>query len=196
MKPACLLLTLFLSAQAQSVVDRIAVVVGDQVITESEVRREVRLTAFLNSAPVDMSPASRRAAAERLVDQQLLRSEMQVAGYRPPAPAEGSKVLADFRRANYPNEAAYRAVLNKYGVTEQELKDHLLWQAAAINFTEQRFRMLAPPSTQSANRVANPAQTGVATDGAAPADTEDQMDAWLKQARGATRIQFKKGAFQ
>ena len=48
MKPAFLLLTIFLGAQAQSVVDRIAVVVGDQVITESEVRREVRLTAFLN----------------------------------------------------------------------------------------------------------------------------------------------------
>ena len=196
MKPAFLLLTIFLGAQAQSVVDRIAVVVGDQVITESEVRREVRLTAFLNGSAVDLSAASRRAAAERLVDQQLIRSEMQVAGYRPPTPEEGSKVLADFRRANYPNEAAYRAVLAKYGVTEEELKDHLLWQAAALTFTEQRFRLLAPPSAQSANRVANPAAQVAGADGAAPAETEDQMDAWLKQARSGTRIQFKKGAFQ
>jgi hypothetical protein len=178
------------------VVDRIAVVVGDQVITESEVRREVRLTAFLNGAAVDLSADSRRAAAERLVDQQLIRNEMQVAGYRPPSPEQGAKVLADFRRANYPNEAAYRAVLAKDGITEDELKDHLLWQAAALAFTEQRFRMLAPPATESANRVTDPAAQGSGAGGSAPVDTEDQMDAWLRQARSATRIQFKKGAFQ
>ena len=158
-------------------------------------RREVRLTAFLNGTPADVGADSRRAAAERLVDQQLIRNEMQVAGYRPPSPEQGAKVLADFRRANYPNEAAYRAVLNKYGITEEELKEHLLWQATALSFTEQRFRMLAPPATQSANRVASPAQ-GSGADGAGAVDTEDQMDAWLKQARSATRIQFKKGAFQ
>ena len=84
---------------------------------------------------------------------------------------------------------ALRAALEKYGLTEDEVKRHLLWQAAALRFTDQRFRpAVMPPASQSADR-------SVDTDGAK--DTvEDEMDVWLKQARNSTRIQFKKGAFQ
>ncbi|MEO8593899.1 MAG: hypothetical protein ABI759_11305 [Candidatus Solibacter sp.] len=191
MRPTLLLLTICIAAAGQSVVDRIAVVVGDQVITESEVHREVRLTAFLNGEPLDLSAASRRTAAERLVDQQLIRTEMQVAGYPPVRESEGPALLADFRRKNYPNDAAFRALLAKYGLGEEDLEQHLLRQVSALRFTEQRFRLTNPATTESADRVANPVASGTAG-----AETEDQMDAWLKQARSGTKIQFKKGAFQ
>src|ERR1700738_1095963 len=48
------------------VVDRIAVTVDNDAITESEVIQDIRITDFLNGAPLDFSPAARRAAAERL----------------------------------------------------------------------------------------------------------------------------------
>src|SRR5450432_3413792 len=60
--------SLMVLAAAAGVVDRVAVVVGDTVITESEVLDELRLTEFLNSQPPDTRPEQRRAAAERLVD--------------------------------------------------------------------------------------------------------------------------------
>jgi hypothetical protein len=67
----------------------------------------------------------------------------------------------------------------------------LLWQVAALRFTEQRFRMANPQQpAQTADRL---------VDRTLPASSkadEDEMDAWLKQARSATRVQFKKGAFQ
>jgi len=190
MKQALVAITFSLAAAAQTgVIDRVAVVVGNQVITESEVLLEVRLAAFLNGQPLDLSAAPRRAAAERLVDQQLIRNEMQVGGYAMPAESEGDAVLRSFRQANHPNIPAFRAVLEKYGLTEDEVKRHLLWQAAALRFTDQRFRAaVAPPASQSADR---------STDADSAKDTvEDEMDVWLKQARTSTRIQFKKGAFQ
>src|SRR5690242_5513097 len=81
-----------------AVVDRVAVVVGKIVITESEVLQEVRLTEFLNDQPLDLRPGPRRAAAERLVDQQLIRSEMEIARYPEPSPADAEAVLRKFRQ--------------------------------------------------------------------------------------------------
>ena len=89
MRHVLLVLAFSFAATAQNAIDRIAVVVGNQVITESEVILEARLTAFLNGQPLDLSAAPRRAAAERLVDQQLIRSEMQVGGYPMPPETAG-----------------------------------------------------------------------------------------------------------
>jgi hypothetical protein len=186
---SCAIAVTAVAAAAAGVIDRVAVVVGNQVITESEVLLEVRLTHFLNGQPLELSAAQRKAAAERLVDQQLIRNEMQVGGYAMPVESQGDAVLRKFRTENYSSIPAFRAALEKYGLTEDEVKRHLLWQAAAMGFTDQRFHMAigAPPS-QSADRT---------SDGDGPKDTaEDGMDVWLKQARSNTRIQFKKGAFQ
>ena len=189
MRHVLLALAFTFAAAAQNVIDRVAVVVGNQVITESEVILEARLTAFLNQQPLDLSAAQRRAAAERLVDQQLIRNEMQIGGYPMPPETEGDAVLRKFRQDNYSSIPAFRAALEKYELTEDEVKHHLLWQAAALRFTDQRFHLTIPsPPSQSADRVS----TGAASTDA----VEDQMDIWLKQARAGTRIQFKKEAFQ
>jgi hypothetical protein len=147
------------------------------------------LTAFFNRQPLDLNAAQRKAAAERLVDQQLIRSEMQIGGYPMPPETEGDAALRKYRLDNYSSVPAFRASLAKYELTEDEVKHHLLWQAAALRFTDQRFHLtISPPPSQSADRLS---QSGSTTDG-----VEDQMDTWLKQARAGTRIQFKKEAFQ
>ncbi|MEI9976953.1 MAG: hypothetical protein WDO73_35815 [Ignavibacteriota bacterium] len=45
------------------IIDRIAVSVGNQAITTSDVDREIRVTAFLNRSEPDFTPAGRRATA-------------------------------------------------------------------------------------------------------------------------------------
>lgn len=189
MRQVLVAIALSVTAAAAGVVDRVAVVVGNQVITESEVLLEVRLTQFLNGQPPDLSTAQRKSAAERLVDQQLIRNEMEVGGYPMPVESEGDAVLRKVRQENYHSIPAFRAALEKYGLTEDEVKRHLLWQVAAMRFTDQRFHMAIPaPPTQSAERSSDedPSKNTV----------EDQMVVWLKEARSNTRIQFKKGAFQ
>ena len=114
---------------------------------------------------------------------------MQIGAYPMPPETEGDAVVRKFRQDNYSSIPAFKAALEKYQLTEDEVKRHLLWQAAALRFTDQRFHLTIPtPPTQSADRVSSAAAS---TDGA-----EDPMDAWLKQARAGTRIQFKKEAFQ
>jgi hypothetical protein len=188
MRLALLAMTFSLAAAAEGVIDRVAVVVGNQVITTSEVLLEVRLTEYLNGQPLDLSAAQRKVAAERLVDQQLIRNEMQIGGQTMAGEGEGDAVLRKFRQGNYHSIPAFRAALEKYGLTEDELKEHLLWQVAALRFTDQRFHMAIPAtSSQSADRSLDGDQSKVAV--------EDLMEVWLKDVRANTRIQFKKGAF-
>ena len=177
---------------AAAVLDRVAVVVGADVITAGEVVEELRLSEFLGSKPLDLGPEQRYAAAQRLVDQQLIRNEMMVANYSPPPSNESESMLNEFRKEHYPGEAEYRKALEQYGITEEQVRKQLLWEPTAIRFTDARFQTQIPGNPeQTANRLAPGSNTP-----AREASVDDQLDAWLKEARAATRIVFKKEAFQ
>ena len=187
-----LAISLLVLTAAAGVVDRVAVVVGAAVITESEVLEELRLTEFLNSQPLDMGPEQRRAAAEKLVDQQLIRKEMEIGHYPEPSAAEAAAMLQSFRQQHFPATAAFRAALEKYGITEDQLKRRLLWQLTAMRFTDVRFR---PGIAGSPEQTADRTSAG-ATVPASGADVDQQMNAWLQEARATTKVTFKTGVFQ
>jgi parvulin-like peptidyl-prolyl isomerase len=191
-----LLLTLALVSAHAAVLDRVAMVVGNQVFTESEVQDEVRLTQFLNQQPLDLGPEQRRAAAERLVDQQLIRNEMQIGGYPQPSPSEADAMLRNFRQERYRSIAQFRAALEKYGITEEQLKQHLLWQLAAVRFTDVRFRPVVPAPTSPTPSIQTADRLRAGADAPAGDSVDQQMEAWLKTARSQIRIDFKKEAFQ
>lgn len=187
-----------------AVVDRVAVVVGKTVFTQSEVDDEVRLNEFETGAPVDLSAAMRKEAANRLIDQQLLRNEMAATAYEPPK-TDTDAAVRQFRQQHFHTMAQYRETLARYGVSEGSLKQHLAWEVTAIAFANERFKPLTVPAdTQSADREAD-AKTGALNehphDAAAKARTdatanEDPMDAWLKEQRANTRITFNPEAFR
>jgi hypothetical protein len=174
---------------AGAILDRVAVVVGNTVLTETEVLQEARLEAFLNQTPLDLDPAARRAAAERLVDQQLIRNEMRIGAYPEPSAAEIDDMLANLKRERFRSDADYRAALTRYALTEETLRRHLAWQLSAIRFTDLRFSPAVAGIPDTDGHSANRASANAA-------DIDQQLDAWLKQARAATKVQFKPGAFQ
>ncbi len=214
--------------------DRIAVTVGKDVITEGEIDEEIRMTALLNNQPPDFTEPAKRAAAERLIDQHLIRGDMRLSNWPQPEASESATLLAQFKRDHFHNDAsAYRDTLNRYGVTETELKQHLLWQLAALRYTDFRFQPDIPPPSEALRQqlgektreraasnarqahptsTAPPLQLGHAppprTDqSGAPPETptpqnpvpqtvDQQMDAWLKQARARARIVYHQEAFQ
>jgi peptidyl-prolyl cis-trans isomerase SurA len=194
------------------VIDRIAVVVGNSVITESEIVREIRLTSFLNGAPLDFSPASKRKTAERLVEQHLIMAEMHANSY--PAPEAGlvKQALHEIQQ-QFPNPARYKEELQRTGVTEEELQAHLGRQLTTLRFLDFRFRPgiqigedemgkyfeqhLAPEL-----KKANPGAEVSLNDYRAQVQealigerVDKASDAWLKEARAHTRIEFRAGAF-
>jgi hypothetical protein len=188
------LVLLFSLAASAAVVDRVAVVVGKIVITESEVLQEVRLTEFQNSQPLDLGPQQRRDAAERLVDQQLIRNEMEIGHYPAPPLSEAQAVLRRFQQEHYPGSNDFQAALKKYGITEDQLQQRLSWQLTAIHFTDLRFRAEVPATASNGADRADVSSKGAPPAGAQTVD--QQMDTWLKEARSQVRIQFKKEAFQ
>jgi hypothetical protein len=139
---AALALAATLAAMLASgaVIDRIAVTVGNRVITTSDIEREIRVTAFLNGQQPDLSQASKRAAVERMVEQRIVRRELETSRYPVPQAAEIEPVLAAFRRRYYPADPDYRSALAQYRIGDQDVRDALLWQRTLLQFIDVRFR--------------------------------------------------------
>ncbi len=174
-------LTLYLAAWASLAgavfLDRIAVTVDNDVITEAEVYEEIRVTAFQNGTRPDFSPAARRDAAERLVDQDLIRREMLLTHFPQPPEGDLRKVLDELKRSRFHgDDGAYRQALGQYGISGENVRAHLLWQISALRFTGYRFE-------QNAGGKANSV-------------TDPDLDEWLKSSRSQARITFHEEAFQ
>src|SRR5579862_3846820 len=134
---AAILMTI---AAHAAVLDRIAVTVGKQVITLGDVVLDARISAFLDQKPLDLSSDGKRKSADRLVDQLLILQEAAFSRVTLAEPEDAQKMLQQIRLSLYPSESEYRDGLARYGITEQELLDHLLGGLRAMRFTELRFR--------------------------------------------------------
>ena len=130
---------LFLCSAHSEIIDRIAISVGNQVITKAQIDEEVRLTAFLNGSQLDLSAEERKKAADRLIEQTLVKRDMEFSHYPIPPESDAEPALKALK-ANYPSEAQYRQTLDKYGITEEALKQRLWWQTTLLRFIDYRFR--------------------------------------------------------
>jgi hypothetical protein len=136
---AAVLLAGFLGAAV--VLDRIAVIVGNHAVKTSDIDRDLRLTEFLNRQPLNRSAAAKHDAAERLITQQIIRDEILSGGYRRPAESDADQLEAQLKRDRAANsDSRLRLELQRYGLTEAELHDQLLWQLTVLQFIDQRFR--------------------------------------------------------
>lgn len=134
-------LVLVAATQGEVVIDRIAVIVGKHAIKLSDVERDLRLTAFLNRTPLDLSAKAKRQAADRLVDQQIIRTELSAGGYRRATDAQADAFLAQIRRERFGDSAEQLSATSaSYGLTNDELHSQLLWQLTVLQFIQQRFQ--------------------------------------------------------
>ncbi|HEU0139039.1 MAG TPA: hypothetical protein VFQ79_04990 [Bryobacteraceae bacterium] len=136
---ALLLLPVASYGAGGELIDRIAVRVGATVITQSEIVRDLRITAFLDGRPAELNPDTMRKAAERLVERALIRREMDANRY-PPAQFVEANHLLDQIKGRFANEDAFRSSLAEYEIREDDVRDHLLLQLTTLRFIEYRFR--------------------------------------------------------
>jgi len=135
------LFAFMLADMPAEIIDRIAVTIDNQVITESEILMEIRLTAFLNGDPLDFSADAKRKAADRLIEQKLIRKEIALAHYVEPLVADSEAMLKQIQAQRFHARIEeYQEALQKYGITEEDLKAHLLWQITLLHFVDLRFR--------------------------------------------------------
>ena len=121
------------------VIDRMAISVGNQVITESQIDEELRVTAFLNNQKLKLSAEEKTKAADRLIDQALVKREMDLSRYPLPVLSDADTALKDVR-AHYLNDAAFEQALSSYPINVAQLKEHLWWQLTVLRFIDYRFR--------------------------------------------------------
>jgi hypothetical protein len=204
-------LTLCLASLASAiVVDRIAVTVGNQVITETEILRDIALTAFLNGEQPSFTLENKRKAADREVEQKLIRREMDL-GHYPEASDDQAAELLDSTAKNVGGEEELERRLKSAGLTVSDLEQHLLWQLTLVRFIDLRFRPAIQVTAQDVQeyytreflprqkpgqqvRLADVRDEIQETLSAQRAD--QQLDEWLKHEKVITRIDYKKEAFE
>ena len=121
--------------------DRMAVIVGKHVIKTSDIDWDLRVTQFLNRQPLALTPPAKRQSAERLIDQELIRQEIVSGNYKRPPDSEAAALLNNLRRDRYGgSDVKMREELQRYGITEDQLRAQLLWQLTVLRFIDQRFR--------------------------------------------------------
>ena len=196
------------------IIDRIAVSVGNSAISATDLEREIRVTALLNGAAPDFKPATKRATAERMVEQKLVRRELELSRYPAPEPSAVDEELTDFRQQHYKTDAEFDRALNAAGVTLQEVKDELLWQLTLLRFVEVRFQPGVQVTDQEiadyfekkvkpVAQLAHPGETISLDDyrddieeTLAGQRADKELNNWLKEMRQRTEIVYHDEAFQ
>ena len=183
------------------VVDRIAVIVANQIITSSDIETRLRLSAFENgAAPADFSLAARRTALQSLIDQRLVGKEMELGHYPRLEAAERARLVSAFAVSafNSSMEEMDRA-LARAGLQRKDLEEDLARQAELLTFLSLRFRPAVQISDADVDtRYRERTGPRVPLDEvrqsieqsiiAEQADRE--LDAWLAARRKSTRIVF------
>ena len=123
------------------VIDRIAVIVDKHAIKSSDIERDLRVTEFLNRTPLDTGINAERQAAQRLIDQTVIREEMEKGGYEKSHAAEVDGVVKRMLDERFNgSEARLQQELARYGLTEAQLRLQLQWQLDVLAFLNERFR--------------------------------------------------------
>ena len=196
------------------IIDRIAVSVGNQAITTSDIDREIRVTAFLNRSQPDFSPAARRATADRLVEQRLILRELENSRYPVPPESEIEPILAKFKKDNFASDDDYFRELAERGITDRQVRDELLWQRRLLLFIGVRFRPAVQVTEQEINdyfhktvepaaETAHPGQPVTLDEYRNQIEekltgdqVDKQMSVWLADQRQRSAVVFHQEAFQ
>ena len=137
---ATILLLLSHSLLYPVIIDRIAVVVGDSIIKDSDIDRDIRVTSFLNNQPLDVSSAKRKDAVSHLIDQIFIRKEIEIGSYPIATYQETDAQLQRLVSDRYKSQSALNQALNRYALNELYLRTQFKWQLTVLRFVDLRFK--------------------------------------------------------
>lgn len=190
------------------VLDRVVISVGLTAITESQLKEEIAVTAFLNGDPIQDTPEQRRAAAHRLVDQTLLAKDMALAHF-PGTEDAHLDASMDRIEKGFGAPADFASALKRYGLTSEVVRAHVETQLATLRFIEYRFRPDLGISDDELHRAYEKRSATWDQDhpGAAMPSfeqsraslrtelveqhTDEALDEWLKQTETQTRVVYE-----
>ncbi len=201
-RPGAVLMCLCTALQAD-IVDRIAASVGHEVITESQVADQIRVTSFIEGVAPDFGPENKRKVLERLIDQTLIHREVEFTRFQNSGAAEVAPLWKQLEQ-RFHDEGA------NCGVSEKQVMAQLTWQLTLLQFIEYRFqpavRVTNAEIRQEYRRQANAWREKNKSDPPSldqmRADvekivrqrlTDSALDRWLGEVRTQNTILYREG---
>jgi hypothetical protein len=157
-------------------IDRLLAAVNGKVITEWDIRTARTLTAVLELGK-SQEPQSRKEELDRLIDQELIRQEMENfpigAKEREGIENKVQEQVLSLKNA-YAEIGGLPALLRQLGLREEELASHLRLIALTTQFMNIRFRpfLSAEPSEGLEEKL------------------KSAMDQWIENIRNHSRIEI------
>ena len=134
------------AAFAGDIIERVVATVNNRPILQSDWDEEVRYEAFVNHRPLaHLTAADRKAALDRLIDQELLRQQIrenEEEGLLKTSPHDIEKRLQEIRK-QYPGAekaATWEADLRSYGLRQEDVARHIALQARLERLIDVRLR--------------------------------------------------------
>jgi len=203
------ILVLTPGAARADVLDRVAVSAGQQVVTLSGVRRQLRLEALVANTEPDYSAANMRRAAERLIEQTLVLREMELSLFVPPTMAEAEVALAKFISDRKQTPEEFQKQVAHMGFSDDEFRKEVLWRVSVSRFVTFRFAPGVQVSDEEVEKYykdefakqAKAADANVAMPQLeevretiylilATRKTNQALDQWLAQTRQTLKVRF------
>lgn len=188
------------------IIDRIAVRVGDGIVKDSDISRNIRVTEFLNDQPLNLGNKERREASQRLIDQAFIRREIQLGDYPRATWAEADQQIARIKQDRYKTEAALQGAIHRYGLVEPDLRFEFYWQLTVLRFIDQRFKPAVLVTDEDIQKYyrehrtsllrAHPGKTSLddfqdqIRDILAGEKVNEQFFAWLDDQRKSNKVVF------
>jgi hypothetical protein len=127
---------------AQQVVDRIVATVNHEPILLSDWEVEMRYEALLDQKPLPLSDEVARGALDRLIDQELVRQQIRSYRLAEPSAKDISARVGEMRKQllTADTDAGFGAMLARYGLSDDELRDRVKTQLTILRFIDVRLR--------------------------------------------------------
>jgi peptidyl-prolyl cis-trans isomerase SurA len=115
-------------AWAADVIDRFVAVVNGHVILQSQWDESVSYEGFVeHRSPSSFTVEQRKAALDRLIDQELIRQQSLPADLHHTTAAEVDRRISDLRKQHpeAADDTQWCALIARYGLTESDLREKL-----------------------------------------------------------------------
>jgi hypothetical protein len=196
----------FVALASGVIIDRIAIIVGNAIIKDSDINRDVKATEFLNGSPLDLKSSSRKQATERLINQALIRREIRIGDYPIATLQQADVELNRLESQRFKTQAAFQQALRRYGLTELELRTEFQWQLTVLGFIDARFKPAVLVSDQEIAAYYQQHVAALRQEYSGKTSLDDLHDdirniitgekvntlffSWLSEQRKQTKIQF------
>lgn len=139
----CIVLVAPVASLAGEVIDGVIATVNRKPVLQSDWDDAVRFEAFMQQKPLSrVTEAERVSALQRLIDRQLLATQMIDPNYLAPSREEVRTDLAKLR-AQIPaanNDLGWEKLMAAYGFSQREIEANVRLEMQMMNFIEVRLR--------------------------------------------------------